>query len=100
MGSEMCIRDSLRLPLGPFFAGTAGLLFALSVVFVGQGVLELQEARWVAATPILWLPEVSWLGLFPTVETAGAQLAVLAASLLGALWFNGRRAPPVAGGAS
>jgi len=90
---------SQRLPIGPFFAGTAGLLFALSVVFVGQGVLELQEARWVAATPLPWLPEVSWLGLFPTVETAGAQLAVLAASLFGALWLGGRRSPPVAGGA-
>jgi len=91
---------SLRLPLGPFFAGTAALLFALSVVFVGQGVLELQEARWLPATPLPWLPEVSWLGLFPTAETAGAQLAVLAASLAGALWFGIHRSAPAAGGRS
>lgn len=84
---------SLRLPLGPFFAGTAGLLFLLSVVFVGQGVLELQEARWLSATPVPWLPEVSWLGLFPTVETAGAQGLVLAAALAGALWFGAHRTP-------
>ncbi len=88
---------SLKLPLGPFFAGTAVLLFALSVVFVGQGVLELQEARWLTATPLPWLPEVSWLGLFPTVETAGAQLAVLAASLAGAAWISSRRPAPASG---
>lgn len=85
---------SLRLPLGPFFAGTAALLFALSVVFVGQGVLELQEARWLPATPVSWMPEISWLGLFPTVETLGAQAAVLAASVAGALWLGWRRSPP------
>ncbi len=88
---------SLRLPLGPFFAGTAVLLFALSVVFVGQGVLELQEARWLTATPLPWLPEVSWLGLFPTVETAAAQAAVLLASLAGAAWISSRRPAEAAG---
>ena len=82
---------SLRLPLGPFFAGTAIVLYTLSVVFVGQGVLELQEARWVGATPLPWLPQVPWLGLFPTLESAGAQAVVLAASLAGTLWLSRRR---------
>ena len=85
---------SLRLPIGPFFAGTAIILYALSVVFVGQGVLELQEARWVAATPVAWLPQVAWLGLFPTLESAGAQAVVLAASLAGSLWLSRRRLVP------
>lgn len=82
---------SLRLPLGRFFAITAALLFALSVVFVGQGMLELQEARWVSATPVDWLPQVAWLGLFPTVESAGLQAGVLVASLLGTLWLGRHR---------
>ena len=86
---------SLRLPIGPFFAGTAIILYALSVVFVGQGILELQEARWVGATPLPWLPQVSWLGLFPTVESAGAQAVVLAASLAGSLWLSRRRLGPL-----
>lgn len=89
---------SLRLPLGTFFAGTAVLLFALCVVFVGQGMLELQEARWLPATPLPWLPQVTWLGLFPTVETAGAQAVVLAAAVLGGAWLALRR--PVADAAA
>lgn len=87
---------SLRLPLGTFFAGTAILLFALCVVFVGQGMLELQEARWLPVTPLPWLPQVTWLGLFPTVETAGAQAVVLAAAALGGVGLALRR--PVAAG--
>lgn len=71
-------RASMKLPLGLFFTGTAVLLYALAVVFAGQGVLELQEARWISATPVAGMPRVPALGLFPTAETLAAQAVVLA----------------------
>lgn len=91
-GYWLLSRLSLRVPLRPFFAGTALLLFALSLTFVGQGVLELQEARWLAATPVAWLPQLPWLGLFPTAEGAAGQAALLGLTLLIWLWLKARDA--------
>ncbi len=68
---------SVRLPLKQFFTATAGLLFSLSVIFAGKAVLELQVAGWLPNTQVTGIPVVSWLGLFPSVESLGAQLLFL-----------------------
>jgi len=68
---------SFRLPIGLFFTLTAGLLYYLAVSFAGSGVLELQAANWVGITPLEWVPRVPWLGLYPSLETVLAQLALL-----------------------
>ena len=70
-------RVSLRLPLGPFFAGTAILLYALAIMFAGNGMLELQEARLISTTPLAGMPSVPALGLFPTAESMAAQALLL-----------------------
>jgi high-affinity iron transporter len=79
-------RTAARLPIGRFFSITSTLLGALAVVFVGQGVASLQEAGILHATLITQVPTIKMLGLFPTVQSLGAQLAlvliVLAASLI------------------
>ncbi|HLO75660.1 MAG TPA: hypothetical protein VK196_04305, partial [Magnetospirillum sp.] len=72
-------RASMKLPLGPFFAGTAVLLYALAVVFAGQGTLELQEARLIPATPLAGMPSLPALGVFPTFESLAAQAVLLLA---------------------
>lgn len=76
----------LRLPLKMFFTATAVTLGALAVVFVGKGVAELQVIRWVPATQWDGGFQVSWLGLFPTLESLGAQLAILVILALGSCW--------------
>lgn len=89
-------RASMKLPLAPFFAGTAVLLYALAVTFAGAGMLELQEARLVSATPLAGMPSIPALGLFPTVETVAAQVLLLLAlvPVLGAWAVKRRRATP------
>jgi len=79
-------KASLRLPIGLFFAITAGLLYYLAISFAGNGVLELQQAGWIAITPLDWLPSITWLGVYPTLETSLAQLLLLA-PLPFALWW-------------
>lgn len=69
---------SVRLPLKQFFSATAGLLYVLSVIFAGKAILELQVAGWIPNTYIEWLPGVSWLGVFPSVESVASQLLFLA----------------------
>lgn len=74
---------SMKIPMGTFFTATAILLYTLAFVFVGKGVLELQEARWVGITPLEWAPRVDLLGVFPTAEGVTAQLLFLIPALLG-----------------
>lgn len=82
-------RYGVRIPLRPFFAVTSALLYYLAFVFMGKGIRELQEGNVVSITPIPGLPHVDAMGLYPTVETLGAQLvlvALLAFALLKTFW--------------
>ncbi|HLX23452.1 MAG TPA: FTR1 family protein, partial [Usitatibacter sp.] len=82
------LRWSARLPLGAFFAGSALLLAVLAVVFTGQGIAALQEASWVDANA-LGSFRVPMLGIFPTMQSLGAQLAV-AALIVFVIWWSKR----------
>jgi high-affinity iron transporter len=85
------LRLGLKIPLKYFFGLTGGLIFLLAVVFAGQGVKELQIAGWFSVTPLRFPPQVSVLGLYPTVETLAAQLCVLI--LAGLFWIASRNQP-------
>ncbi|WP_415892318.1 FTR1 family iron permease [Neptuniibacter sp. PT8_73] len=74
---------SVKLPLKQFFTGTAALLYSLSVIFAGKATLELQVAGWIGSTYLEYVPTVSWLGLFPTLESIFAQLVLMLLPVLG-----------------
>ncbi len=78
----------VRIPLGPFFRVTSILLYGLAIIFAGQGIASLQEASVVGATFIPHAPTIKVLGIFPTVQTMAAQLALFAFSA-GAFLFPG-----------
>ncbi|HEX9727167.1 MAG TPA: cytochrome c/FTR1 family iron permease [Gemmatimonadales bacterium] len=88
-------RFGVRVPLKMFFATTGVLLTIMSVSFAGQGVAELQTVGWVPLTP-LNLPSLPALGVFPTVQTLAAQLAVTAAFAGGLAWIFLVRPRPAA----
>jgi high-affinity iron transporter len=75
-------KAAFRIPLGSFFTATSVLLYALAVIFVGQGIASFQESGLVHATFIGHLPTVPVLGIFPTVQTIAAQAAMLALAAL------------------
>jgi high-affinity iron transporter len=74
---------SLRIPLKPFFQITGVVLFALAVIFAGNGVLELQVAGLLKSTP---LPSIGYglplLGLHPTVQGVAVQGLLVCGALL------------------
>lgn len=78
------LKYSVRLPLGPFFSATSGLLALLAVVFAGHGVAALQEAGVIATNPIRFV-SVPLLGMHPTLQGVTAQAAALGLVLLGVL---------------
>lgn len=67
-----------RIPHSFFISFMVILLLYIALYFIGSAMLELQEAGWIAITPIRWLPALTWLGIYPTWESIGAQLAFLA----------------------
>lgn len=76
------LRTSARLPIGQFFAASALLVAILAVILAGKGIAGLQEAGLVDITMIP-LPRVDILGMYPTMQTAIAQVVVLAVAVIG-----------------
>ena len=65
---------SVRLPLRRFFRVTGGFLFAMSVVFAGKGVAELQQSGWIKQTALDWAGRgVGLLGIYPNVQCLATQ---------------------------
>lgn len=70
----------LRLPLRPFFAVSSGLIYLLAFIFAGKGVLALQEAGWIASTPVSFV-RIDLLGIYPNLQGLMLQGALLLAML-------------------
>src|SRR5215470_9777174 len=84
-----------RLPYRKMLITTGILLGVVLLVMVGEQAQEMQLAKWIPTTPIVFLePHIpGWMGLwfavFPTVETLVAQL--IAAVLVIGSYFAARR---------
>ncbi len=75
--------SSVRLPLRSFFKVTGLMLFAMAVVFAGNGVFELQNAGYVKISPVSWLGlGLPVLGLHPNVQALSVQGLLVAGALL------------------
>jgi high-affinity iron transporter len=74
---------SVRLPLRAFFQVTGFVLFAMAVVFAGNGVFELQSSGLLKVTPLPWLGSgVPALGLHPNVQALSVQGLLVAGAAL------------------
>ncbi len=85
------LKYAKRLPIAQFFNWSAVLIAVLAVVLAGKGVAAIQEAGLIGVTPVAAAPSLPILGVSPTAEALGAQLAVLLILLLG-FGRNRRRA--------
>jgi high-affinity iron transporter len=70
-------RAADRIPIEIFFHATSALLYVMAIVFIGQGVASLQEATIIPATFVDYAPTIPMLGIFPTVQSLGAQALLL-----------------------
>jgi high-affinity iron transporter len=90
------LRYSARLPITQFFSWSSVLIAILAVVLAGKGIAGLQEAGILGVRPLVEVPRIAILGLFPTKESVLAQVAAIVVLAAG-FWFSGRNS---AGGAS
>lgn len=79
---------SKRLPIEKFFTYSSFLIAVLAVVLIGKGVSALQETGMISLTLLNGFPRVELLGMYPTMETAGAQAAMIALLLAGIAYNN------------
>ncbi|WP_234981622.1 cytochrome c/FTR1 family iron permease [Fontimonas thermophila] len=79
------LRWSRRLPIAQFFAISAALVAVLTVVLAGKGIAALQEAG-VIGVRTLDAPRIDWLGIHPTWQGIGVQLAVVLVLIGGFAW--------------
>jgi high-affinity iron transporter len=74
---------SVRLPLRAFFQVTGVVLFAMAVIFAGNGINELQSSGILKATAVRWMGTgVPLLGLYPTVQSVSVQALLVAGAAL------------------
>lgn len=90
---------SLKLPLQSFFRYTGMMLFALSVVFAGKGVFELQAAGVLrtVSLPFPW-PTVPDLGLYPNLQVFLMQAILVTGAIASTfvIRWESKRSPQVA----
>jgi high-affinity iron transporter len=86
------LRTSRRLPVGTFFAASSLLIAVLALVLTGKGMQALQEAGWLATTPVAF-PRIDWLGVFPSQQSLFAQALILLIVII-AFTVNRRGAMP------
>ena len=71
----------VKLPLKPFFMFTGSFMYLMAFVFAGKSVLELIEGKLFEPTLISGVPEISWLGIYPYMETLIPQAILLIAAV-------------------
>lgn len=71
----------VKLPLKPFFMFTGSFMYLMAFVFAGKSVLELIEGKLFEPTLINGVPEISWLGVYPYVETLVPQAILILAAI-------------------
>lgn len=76
------LRATRRLPISQFFAVSSLFIGVLAVVLVGKGVAALQEAGLVELHNVNG-PRLTILGIYPTLQSLLAQLAVVAVAVIG-----------------
>jgi high-affinity iron transporter len=78
--------SSVRLPISVFFKLSGVFLFALAVMFAGNGVFELQNAGVLLTTNLAWMGQgLPWAGLYPNLQVVSVQGLLLVGAILA--WF-------------
>ena len=82
---------SLKIAIKPFFIATSIIIFYMSVVFAGKGVMELVEGKVFVPTVIKGLPTITWIGFYPYVESLVPQAVMIVLLIVGILILKNKQ---------
>ena len=74
---------AVKLPIRPFFLFTGTLMYYMSFVFVGKGVMELVEGKLFSPSLVKWVPTLPFIGVYPYLQTLIPQVAIVLAAAAG-----------------
>lgn len=77
----------MRIPVKWFFVVTSVFLYYMAFMFMGKGLHELQMGGALSMTAADFVPEIPWLGMYPTWETFIGQM-ILVVAYAGALVYT------------
>jgi high-affinity iron transporter len=89
------LRFSKRIPITQLFKFSAIIIAVLSIVLVGKGVHAIQEAGYISISAFPRNLRITLLGVYPTIQSIIAQLAMIAITLGVWQWQN-RSKPAIA----
>ncbi|MDR3345990.1 MAG: FTR1 family iron permease [Campylobacteraceae bacterium] len=68
---------AVKIPIKPFFVITSAIIFYMSVTFTGKGIMELVEGKIIEPTILEGFPTITWLGVYPYIESLLPQAILL-----------------------
>ncbi len=77
----------MRIPVKWFFVVTSVFLYYMAFMFMGKGLHELQMGGALSLTGADFVPEIPWLGMYPTWETFIGQM-IMVVAYAGALVYT------------
>jgi high-affinity iron transporter len=83
------LRYSAHIPIKKLFDFSSTLMGILSVILIGKGIHSIQETGLLSITAMPFNLRIDLMGIYPTLETLGAQLLICAA--VTTLWLYGKR---------
>ena len=91
---------TFMIPIGPVFTATSVLLYALAVIFTGQGIASFQESGVIGTTFVSHVPTIPMLGLYPTVQTLVGQVVLLVLAMGAVIFPPRKKVKSIAAGSS
>lgn len=85
------LKTTRKLPIRQLFLYSTLFIVLLAVILTGSGVHALQESGWIGVTQLPFGIRVEWLGIYPTLQSVGAQLFLILL-IIGIYWFERRKA--------
>lgn len=78
---------AIRIPIKPFFMITSAIIFYMAIVFTGKGIMELVEGKVFQPTLIEGFPTLTWLGIYPYMQSLIPQAVLVIGLIVGSLYI-------------
>ena len=82
---------SIKIPIRPFFLITSAIIFYMSIVFVGKGLMEFVEGKIFVPTKINGFPTIELFGIYPYYESLIPQSIMIIALIVGVIIMKNKQ---------
>ena len=84
------LKYSKRIPVNKLFLYSSWIIILLALILMGKGIHSLQESGWVSVNMLPSYMRVEWLGIYPSVQSIGAQVVLFLFVLMSYLYSKSK----------